>query len=298
MSSFGEMWKAARNPPKDPTDLSFKGKSVLVTGANTGMGHAAAIKYAALGASPLILAVRTREKGEIAKKEIIQKTGCSPDIFIILTVDLSTFASVKKSVDDLNRQVPKLHVAQLAAGICVNSFKRSPDGHEMTNQVNVLSTALMAVLLLPKMIETGATPSDDGFVPHMSLINSVAHNEVTEDMVPPGQSLIQRLDDESKFDTRAHYFLAKLATWYVVQGLVDQCRSNGTGSNIVINASCPGLCKTDMGRDFPTSQRMAMAVTYFLVGRTPEQGARAMVSATALGPESNGKFWSNDTYPP
>jgi hypothetical protein len=49
-----EQFWDARHPPNDPTYLSFRGKTVLVTGANSGMGFQAALKYAQLGASKLI----------------------------------------------------------------------------------------------------------------------------------------------------------------------------------------------------------------------------------------------------
>lgn len=89
------MWWGRRHPPEDPTNLSFACKTVLVTGANSGLGHEAAVKYAALGASTLILGIRTQEKGEQAKQDIAQRTKGSPNIFVIETVDLSTFASVR-----------------------------------------------------------------------------------------------------------------------------------------------------------------------------------------------------------
>ena len=50
-----------------------------MTKANTGLGYQAALKYAALGTSRLILAVRSRKKGEAAKATIAYKTKCSPD---------------------------------------------------------------------------------------------------------------------------------------------------------------------------------------------------------------------------
>jgi NAD(P)-dependent dehydrogenase (short-subunit alcohol dehydrogenase family) len=69
------MYWAAHHPPADPV-VSFVGKTILVTGANTGLGFQAAVKYAALGASSLILAARSLQKGEAAKNEIVRRTGC------------------------------------------------------------------------------------------------------------------------------------------------------------------------------------------------------------------------------
>lgn len=99
-----------------------------LTGANSGLGQEAAVKYAALGAIPLILVVRTQEKGEQAKADIILRTKCSTDIFTIETVDFADFSSVKALGDRLT--VQKLDVAQLAAGVAQWQYESSPDGYE------------------------------------------------------------------------------------------------------------------------------------------------------------------------
>jgi NAD(P)-dependent dehydrogenase (short-subunit alcohol dehydrogenase family) len=294
MSSPKELWWAARNPPADPQNLDFKDKAVLVTGANSGLGHAAAIKYAALGANPLILAVRSQQKGDEAKADIIRATNCQPDIFVIEILELEEFALVKEFVQRVNARVARLHVVQLAAGISAPSSRKSPDGHEMSLQVNVLSTALLALLLLPKLRETAAATPSDGFVPHMSFVNSIAHLEVKPEWIADGESLIQRLENESKFDQVSQYYLVKLAVMFVVRGLVERVGNE----RIVINASCPGMCKTNMGRNHPVAQRIFMAIFYVFFGRSAEQGSRSLVSATGLGPESQGKFWTNDKYLP
>jgi NAD(P)-dependent dehydrogenase (short-subunit alcohol dehydrogenase family) len=294
MSSPKELWWAARNPPADPQNLDFKDKAVLVTGANSGLGHAAAVKYAALGANPLILAVRSQQKGDQAKADIIRATNCPRDIFIIEILELATFASVKDFVQRINARITRLHVVQLAAGISAPSFSKSSDGHEMSLQVNVLSTALLALLLLPKLRETAAATASDGFLPHMSFVNSIAHLEVKPEWIADDESLLQRVESESKFDQVSQYYLVKLAVMFVMRGLVERIGSD----RIVINASCPGMCKTNMGRNHPLAQRMFMAVFYVVFGRSAEQGARSLVSATGLGPESHGKFWTNDKYLP
>lgn len=294
MSSTEDLWWAARHPPVEPHNLSFQNKAVLVTGANSGLGHAAAIKYAALGANPLILAVRSQGKGEQAKSDIIRATQCSPDIFMIEVLEMTSFDSVREFADRVRSRVPCLHVVQLAAGISTPTFLRSPEGYEMALQVNVLSTALLALLLLPKLRETAAGSSEDGFIPHMSFVNSIAHLEVKPEWIAEGETLLQRLENEAKFDQVSQYYLVKLAGMFILRGLVERIGSD----RVVVNASCPGMCKTNMGRNHPLIQRLFMAVFYLFFGRSAEEGSRTLVSATALGLESQGKFWTNDTYEP
>ena len=114
MSSVAEKWWSARHPPAVlGKKISFRDRAVLVTGANSGLGHEAAVDFAARGANPLILGVRTVEKGEQAKAAIIRRTGCSDTVFKIETVDLLDFDSVKKFCDRVIAGVPRLHIALL-----------------------------------------------------------------------------------------------------------------------------------------------------------------------------------------
>ena len=260
---LGLIWYDRRHPPADPKHISFKGKIVLVTGANSGLGYETAVKFAALGASTLILGVRTQEKGEQAKADIIARTQCSPEIFIIETVDLATFASVRDFATRVKARVSKLDVASLNAGIGQHKYEKSPDGFEMTLQVNVLSTALIALLLLPKLRETAAVNNDDA--PHMPFLLSIAAWMVEDSDLPIGQSIIRRCDDEAKWNMVKNYFFEKLALWYFVQGLVEREEKarKSQSKRVIINANCPGMCKTAMNRNFPLIFRLFMTLQFF-----------------------------------
>ena len=59
LNLVGQMWYGKHHPPIDPKQISFKGKTVLVTGANSGLGRETVVKFATLGASMLIVGVRT-----------------------------------------------------------------------------------------------------------------------------------------------------------------------------------------------------------------------------------------------
>ncbi|KAI1416853.1 hypothetical protein F5Y13DRAFT_204233 [Hypoxylon sp. FL1857] len=299
MSVIDLFW-AARYPPIDHIYLSFKGKTVLVTGASSGLGLHAAIKYAAQGASTLILGVRTVEKGVQAKAAIVEATGCSPNIIVILALNLDSLASVYDFAARLDAIVPELHIIQLAGGADSYKYEPSQNGLEMALQCNVLSPTLIALLLLPKLHATAAAlPAGSEDYCYISFVNSTAHLEVEAGDIPEAQSLLQLIHNPDEFEPTVNYYLVKLVGWFAMRGVAKLCDGLGDcrGTRIIVNASCPGLCKTNMMRHAPLTQRIIMGIAYFIMGRTAEQGSRTLVSATALGPESHGRFWTDDNYP-
>ncbi|KAI1392106.1 short-chain dehydrogenase/reductase [Hypoxylon trugodes] len=293
MPSLIQQFWDARNPPADPTHLSFEGKTVLVTGANSGMGFHAAIKYAQLGASKLILVARSKEKGEAAKASIIDKTKTKADI-TVMAVDLERFASVKEFSRQVYEQVDDLHVALLCAGVMIPEFALGPEGYEINLQVNVLSTALMALLLLPKIRDTGRRSGSQDPA-HLCILNSMATQEFDEKWIEPGESLIDRIGDSSKFDHVSQYYLVKLAARYFIQGISNSSKDDET---VVINCCCPALSWTNLHRHYGLFTNIMLYPYKLLCARTAEQGARTLVSATGLGRESHGKLWLNDELPP
>ncbi|KAI0199350.1 short-chain dehydrogenase/reductase [Astrocystis sublimbata] len=280
-----------KNPPADP-NVSFASKTVLVTGANTGLGFQAAQKYATLGAERLILGVRSQSKGEAAKEAITNATGYSK--IDILTVDLTSFDSVQAFVEKLEKLTDKLDVALLNAGLGNPTYEKSASGWEMAVQVNVLSTALMAVLLLPILRSTAA----QGSMPHLTFVNSHGHDLVKREWLGSSGSLLQASNEEKGWVSEHSYALVKLAGLAVMQHIAKITTSSTGSPEIITNAVCPGLCKTELGRNFNVVQRAIGNIVLSFIARTAEQGSRTLVSGTALGPESHGRFWHNDVLYP
>lgn len=299
LSMLGGLWWSRKHPPRN-FQVSFAGKTVLVTGANTGLGFEAAVKYVALGAEKLIIAVRSTAKGEEAKRRILERTGrSSSEVDIaILTVDLSDCASVQEFVRNLGQETRHLDVALLNAGLGNPRFVESPAGWEMALQVNVLSTALMAVLLLPLLRATAAAR---GRAVHMTFVNSHTHGMVQKEWyAPAGGSLLNAANEREKWDATRSYSMVKLIGIAVMQAVAGAATSSSPSSTdpkqpgIIVNAVCPSLCKTDLGRNFGTMSHVSGFFFQAAFARTAEEGSRSLVSATALGPESHGRFWYHD----
>lgn len=157
-------------PTLDPS-LSFTGQTIIITGANAGLGFSAAQQIAQRGASKLILAVRTLSKGEAAASEIRAKlssisTGKPTDIEV-WPLDLSSYQSVQDFAVRA-QGLERLDVLLENAGVSFDDFHLMGDD-EATITTNVVSTSLLAVLLLPKLRETA---TKFGVVPHLTMVSS------------------------------------------------------------------------------------------------------------------------------
>ena len=122
------------------------GKTVIVTGANTGIGKETALDLAKRGAR-VIMACRDLKKGETALNDIVEKTG-SKNV-VLKQLDLASLKSIREFAEDINKNEPRLHVLVNNAGI-LGSSKRTMtgDGFEMTMGVNHLGHFLLTDLLL------------------------------------------------------------------------------------------------------------------------------------------------------
>ncbi|KAM5342307.1 hypothetical protein ACJ41O_013273 [Fusarium nematophilum] len=131
-------------PPKSTT---FSGQTAIVTGSNCGIGLEACRLLLEHHLSHVILAVRSVSKGEDAAATLRR---AHPDAKVqVWQLDMLDYESIQTFVKRC-ASLPRLDIAILNAGVGGLSFNASPaTGHEEMLQVNYLSTALLAILLLP-----------------------------------------------------------------------------------------------------------------------------------------------------
>lgn len=130
----------------DPRPGSMRGKRVLVTGASSGLGQAAAEGLARLGATVHLL-VRDEAKGRRALDRIEADV---PDADLHLEVcDVSDLADVRRFADGFVARVDRLDVLVHNAGSMPPERTEAPGGHELTVALHVLGPVLMTELLLP-----------------------------------------------------------------------------------------------------------------------------------------------------
>uniref|UniRef100_A0A3B3V359 Dehydrogenase/reductase (SDR family) member 13b.1 n=1 Tax=Poecilia latipinna TaxID=48699 RepID=A0A3B3V359_9TELE len=144
------------------------GKTVIVTGSNTGIGKTTAIELAKRGAR-VILACRSKQRGEAALQDVKRESGSNQVVFMQL--DLASLKSVRSFAENFLKTEPRLDILINNAGLFI--FGRTEDGFGMTFGVNHLGHFLLTNLLLDRLKECG--PS------RVVNVSSGAHNWGTVD---------------------------------------------------------------------------------------------------------------------
>ncbi len=126
---------------------SNKNRSVLITGANSGLGFEAATQLANAGYRKIILACRTEQKAEGARKRLVERVGRDP--FETLSVDVSSIASSKRAAKELIDRGESIDQLLLNAGIVPGDTKHmSEDGIELGFASSLIGHHIIANELL------------------------------------------------------------------------------------------------------------------------------------------------------
>ncbi|KAI9288272.1 hypothetical protein BC943DRAFT_318121 [Umbelopsis sp. AD052] len=214
---------------------------------------------------------------------------------------MSSSASVLEFANRVNKELPRLDVAALNAGVAALLYKASSDGWEQTLQVNVISTAYLAILLLPKMY---ATADQYGVTPRLNITSSGAHTPVTltKEMLAKGKPIEWLNTEENVKGIPTHYRVSKLLEIFFVQELANHIKRRDSGqTKVIVNALDPGLCHSKLTRNIAApGQKLYMTVFKFLLARSEEVGSRTILNA---GENENfhthGKYLSNCiVFPP
>ncbi|KIW91186.1 uncharacterized protein Z519_08081 [Cladophialophora bantiana CBS 173.52] len=258
---------------------SFAGETVIVTGSNTGLGKEAARHFARLGASKLILAVRNTKAGEDAKKDIEKTTNCNRGVIEVWELDLASYDSVNAFANRAS-QLPRIDVLLENAGIAVQKYSQA-EGHERTITVNVISTFLLALLLLPKL---KSTAKEFKTSPRLTIVSSEVHGwtKFAEWKEP---RIFETLDGEKTAKMNERYQTSKLLEVLVVRQIAPKL----TGSGVILNYLNPGLCHSELSRD----GSWVLEVLKFFLARSTEVGSRTLVASAAAEMESHGKYMSD-----
>jgi len=131
-------------------DIQLPGKTIIVTGANTGIGFEAAKDFVKRQAK-VILACRNPKKAEAAKLKIIEDTGCEQTQLIVKSLDLTSLESIRAFAEDINANEEKIDILLNNAGIMMCPKQETKDGFELTFGTNHLGPFLLTNLLLERI---------------------------------------------------------------------------------------------------------------------------------------------------
>ncbi len=248
----------------DGIDLS--GKTVLITGANSGLGAETARVLAMRGAYVIALA-RTQDKADVAAAALPNATG--------VACELSELSSVSECVQLVVALDRKIDILICNAGIMALPKLQQTSGYELqffTNHMGhfVLVTGLLDIL------------SDDARV---IMLSSFGHK-----LAKRGIEL-DNLSGEHDYSRWRSYGRSKLANLLFAVELAKRFE----GSERTANAVHPGVIRTNLGRHLHPVMNAMYAATGAIYAKSPEQGAATtcyVATDPGLGAVS-GKYFSD-----
>ncbi|RPI80965.1 MAG: SDR family oxidoreductase [Chloroflexi bacterium] len=244
-------------------------KTILITGATSGIGRAAAVQLSVLGHS-VVLVGRDQGKCISASNEIYQKCGRKPTW---LLADLSSMEQVRSLAREFLSRFERLDVLINNAGAVYIRRIETPDGLEMGWAVNYFQSFLLTHLLLDKL--KASAPS--------RIVN------LSSNFHWAARLNLDNLNERGRYIGWNVYARTKLASLYFTYELSRRLE----GSSVTANAVHPGLVATGMGKTSGWLLKTVFRIVD-LFAIPPEKGAQSLVFQ-ALDPSLSlisGKYFS------
>jgi retinol dehydrogenase-13 len=234
--------------------LRLHNHTVIVTGANSGMGLATTVELARKGAHVIMLC-RSQPRGELALVEARRQSG-SERIELMLC-DLGSLASIRAFADGFLAKHKVLDVLVNNAGVVTVKRQTTSDGFEAMTGVNHLGHFLLTQLLLEALIRA----------PQGRIVN-----------VSSGAHKIGRFDFDNPYLTRGYsvwrgYSQSKIANIWFTRELAKRL----AGTEVTVNALHPGAVGTNIGVDRDTGFGKAVHSLLRPFFLTPAQGAETAI---------------------
>ncbi|XP_070762576.1 dehydrogenase/reductase SDR family member 13-like [Enoplosus armatus] len=252
------------------------GKTVIVTGSNTGIGKTTAIDLAKRGAR-VILACRSKQRGEAALEEIKRESGSNQVVFMQL--DLGSLKSVRSFAETFLKSEPRLDILINNAGVFLQG--RTEDGLGLMFAVNHLGHFLLTNLLLDRLKE--CEPS------RVVNVSSVGHNfgNIDFDCLNTHKSLGP---ETSVFLVYSH---SKLCNVLFTHELAKRLQ----GTKVTCYSLHPGAINSELVRNTNSVTQMLLKPLAFFFFKDTVQGAQTTLHCAlqeGLEPLS-GRYFSNCT---
>ncbi|TPX30144.1 hypothetical protein SmJEL517_g06226 [Synchytrium microbalum] len=244
----------------DIPDMS--GKTVLITGANVGLGYITALECARKGAT-VILACRSQDRAQVAIDKI---TALVPNAKLeFLRLDLQDLQQVKNAAETWMSKGEPLHVLCNNAGIMAPPFGKTKDGIETQWGTNHIGHFVLTHFLLPRLIE--CQPS------RIVNLSSFGHNFAPSEGIPSTTTI----NDPAKLDIWTRYGISKLSNILFTVSLAYKLKDE----KVYVNACHPGFVATELMRGPTAAYGSIMGVMNWfyelVVTVKPETGALTQI---------------------
>lgn len=241
----------------------LQGKTILITGANAGIGKECAVALASQGAR-IVMVCRNLEKGTQAQQEIQSRSGS--ERIDLMQADVSSQASLREFSTAYKQRYDRLDVLLNNAGAIMPTRNLTVDGLESTFATNHLGYFLLTGLLLDILKESAPA--------RIVNVSSEGHRM--------GRIPFADLQCERGYQSMLVYCNSKLANILFTYELVHRLR----GSRVTANCLHPGAIASNFAHDSRGWFRMMMRLSQpFLL--TSEQGAQTSIYL-ASSPEVEG----------
>jgi NAD(P)-dependent dehydrogenase (short-subunit alcohol dehydrogenase family) len=233
------------------------GRTVIITGGNSGVGKATATAVAAAGARTLITA-RDEARGRRALDDVRRASGS--DLVELVVFDLADLGSVREAAAEISARCEQIHVLVNNAGLVLSDRTVTRDGFETTFAINHLGPFLLTQLLTDRLVASAPA--------RVVTVSSTAHNSARTGLD------FDDLQSEVGYSAMQVYGRSKLANILFANELSRRL----VGTGVTSNSLHPGVVATGFGRDDDTSGVLAFGLKLikpFIL--TPDKGARTSV---------------------
>ncbi|XP_065809141.1 retinol dehydrogenase 13 [Labrus bergylta] len=237
--------------------VRLDGKTVLITGANTGIGKETAMDMAQRGAR-VILACRDITRARIAADEIRLRSGNGN--VVVKKLDLASLQSVRDLAKEVQENEDRLDILINNAGIMMCPKWTTEDGFEMQFGVNHLGHFLLTNCLLDLLKKS--TPS------RVVIVSSLAHEK--------GHIHFDDINLDKDYKREGSYRQSKLANVLFCRELA--ARLQGTG--VTAYSLHPGVIRTELSRHlFPTLAlwKKSIIMPFLMMIKSPWEGAQTTI---------------------
>ena len=203
------------------------GKTVIITGGNTGIGKEVALDLAKRGGR-VIIACRDTTKGAAAQKEIVEVSG--NENVVLKKLDLASMKSIREFANQVLAEEPQIHILICNAGVMFTPYQLTEDGFELQFGVNHLGHFLLSNLLLDRIKESA--PS------RIVVVASLAHYT--------GYLDFKDMMWSKRYNPQLSYCRSKLANVMFARELAKRVK----GSGVTVCSLHPGTVYTEITRYF------------------------------------------------